>query len=42
MLGRSVRGVWELPGGKPSPGESIKQAAVRELTEEDDRPKRRR
>nr|WP_280142511.1 NUDIX hydrolase [Streptomyces wuyuanensis] len=33
-MGRSVRGVWELPGGKPAPGESIEQAAVRELTEE--------
>ncbi|MFE0055395.1 methyltransferase, FxLD system [Streptomyces sp. NPDC059003] len=34
LLGRSVRGVWELPGGKPTPGESFEQAAVRELAEE--------
>ncbi|MEV0323228.1 bifunctional class I SAM-dependent methyltransferase/NUDIX hydrolase [Streptomyces sp. NPDC050658] len=34
LLGRSVRGVWELPGGKPAPGESFEQAAVRELAEE--------
>ncbi|MEU7580139.1 bifunctional class I SAM-dependent methyltransferase/NUDIX hydrolase [Streptomyces sp. NPDC041068] len=34
LLGRSVRGVWELPGGKPAPGESFEQTAVRELTEE--------
>ncbi|WP_414169154.1 methyltransferase, FxLD system [Streptoverticillium reticulum] len=34
LLGRSVRGVWELPGGKPHPGESFEQAAVRELAEE--------
>ncbi|MEV5980953.1 NUDIX domain-containing protein [Streptomyces sp. NPDC052114] len=34
LLGRSVHGVWELPGGKPDPGESFEQAAVRELAEE--------
>ncbi|MFD4480409.1 methyltransferase, FxLD system [Streptomyces sp. NPDC058471] len=34
LLGRSVRGVFELPGGKPAPGESFEQAAVRELAEE--------
>ncbi|WP_244165291.1 nucleotide triphosphate diphosphatase NUDT15, partial [Streptomyces silaceus] len=34
LLGRSTHGVWELPGGKPDPGESFEQAAVRELGEE--------
>ncbi|WP_413100141.1 methyltransferase, FxLD system [Streptomyces sp. Inha503] len=34
LLGRSVHGVWELPGGKPEPGESLEQTAVRELAEE--------
>lgn len=34
LLGRSVHGVWELPGGKLDAGESLEQAAVRELAEE--------
>lgn len=34
LLGRSVRGVWELPGGKNDGGESFVEAAVRELEEE--------
>ncbi|MFG3344015.1 NUDIX hydrolase [Streptomyces sp. NPDC048018] len=34
LLGLHPSGVWELPGGKVDPGESIEQAAVRELAEE--------
>ncbi|WP_329426587.1 nucleotide triphosphate diphosphatase NUDT15 [Streptomyces sp. NBC_01268] len=34
LLGLHRSGVWELPGGKVDPGESIEQAAVRELAEE--------
>ncbi|MFG3009248.1 NUDIX hydrolase [Streptomyces cinerochromogenes] len=34
LLGWSVRGVWELPGGKNEPGEDFAAAAVRELEEE--------
>ncbi len=34
LLGRSTRGMWELPGGKTSGPESFEQAAVRELAEE--------
>ncbi|MEU6670997.1 NUDIX domain-containing protein [Streptomyces sp. NPDC046727] len=34
LLGWSVRGVWELPGGKNDPGEDFAAAAVRELEEE--------
>ncbi|MFF8791086.1 NUDIX domain-containing protein [Streptomyces sp. NPDC015125] len=34
LLGRSVRGVWELPGGKNDGAESFVEAAVRELEEE--------
>src|SRR5262245_31324187 len=29
-----LRGVWELPGGRIDPGESPRQAAIRELVEE--------
>ncbi|MFJ7152419.1 bifunctional class I SAM-dependent methyltransferase/NUDIX hydrolase [Streptomyces sp. NPDC100445] len=34
LLGWSVRGVWELPGGKNDPGEDFAAAGVRELAEE--------
>jgi protein-L-isoaspartate(D-aspartate) O-methyltransferase len=34
LLGRSVRGLWELPGGRIELGESAPAAAVRELAEE--------
>ncbi|MFJ3581843.1 NUDIX hydrolase [Streptomyces sp. NPDC090127] len=34
LLGLHPSGTWELPGGKVDPGESIEQAAVRELAEE--------
>ncbi|KOG66589.1 DNA mismatch repair protein MutT [Streptomyces griseoflavus] len=34
LLGRSVHGLWELPGGKNAGGESFVRAAVRELEEE--------
>ncbi|MFJ8085551.1 bifunctional class I SAM-dependent methyltransferase/NUDIX hydrolase [Streptomyces sp. NPDC096205] len=34
LLGWSVRGVWELPGGKNSADEDFREAAVRELEEE--------
>lgn len=34
LLGRSTRGMWELPGGHVEAGESAIEAAVRELTEE--------
>ncbi|MFJ8151229.1 methyltransferase, FxLD system [Streptomyces sp. NPDC094468] len=34
LLGRSRRGMWELPGGKTSGAESFEAAAVRELAEE--------
>ncbi|WP_063802398.1 bifunctional class I SAM-dependent methyltransferase/NUDIX hydrolase [Streptomyces albus] len=34
LLGRSTRGMWELPGGRVETGESAQAAAVRELAEE--------
>ncbi|MFD7325784.1 NUDIX hydrolase [Streptomyces sp. NPDC059875] len=34
LLGLHPTGTWELPGGKVDPGESIEEAAVRELAEE--------
>ncbi|MEU2727159.1 NUDIX domain-containing protein [Streptomyces griseoviridis] len=34
LLGWSVRGVWELPGGKNAADEDFREAAVRELAEE--------
>ncbi|MCX4825779.1 methyltransferase, FxLD system [Streptomyces sp. NBC_01142] len=34
LLGRSRRGMWELPGGRIETGESAPAAAVRELREE--------
>ncbi|RPK42941.1 methyltransferase, FxLD system [Streptomyces sp. NBC_01696] len=34
LLGRSARGMWELPGGRVEKGESAQEAAVRELAEE--------
>ncbi|WP_435601892.1 methyltransferase, FxLD system [Streptomyces sp. bgisy130] len=36
LLGRSTRGMWELPGGRVEPGESFQAAGVRELAEETD------
>jgi len=34
LLGRSTRGMWELPGGRIETGEAAQAAAVRELSEE--------
>lgn len=34
LLGRSTRGMWELPGGRLETGESAQAACVRELAEE--------
>lgn len=32
--GRSMAGMWEFPGGKVEPGESLPEALVREIKEE--------
>lgn len=34
LCGRSSDGVWGLPKGTPSPGETLESAAVREVAEE--------
>ena len=34
LVGRSREGLWALPKGKPEPGESLEQAARREVQEE--------
>ncbi|MDX3264860.1 methyltransferase, FxLD system [Streptomyces sp. MI02-2A] len=34
LLGRSIQGMWELPGGRIETGEAAPAAAVRELAEE--------
>ncbi|MGW0855070.1 NUDIX domain-containing protein [Streptomyces sp. NPDC002690] len=34
LLGRSTRGMWELPGGRVETGEAVPATAVRELAEE--------
>ncbi|MEY9840496.1 methyltransferase, FxLD system [Streptacidiphilus sp. EB103A] len=34
LLGRSTRGMWELPGGRIETGEPVTDGALRELTEE--------
>ncbi len=34
ICGRDSDGVWGLPKGTPSPGESLEQTAIREVTEE--------
>jgi len=34
LCGRNADGIWGLPKGTPSPGESLEEAAVREVTEE--------
>jgi 8-oxo-dGTP pyrophosphatase MutT (NUDIX family) len=34
LCGRSTDGVWGLPKGTPNPGESLEEAAVREVGEE--------
>lgn len=34
LLGRSTRGMWELPSGKQAAGEDFAETAVRELAEE--------
>ncbi len=34
LCGRSAEGLWALPKGTPSPGESLEQTALREVEEE--------
>ena len=34
LLARNHRGEWELPGGRPEPGESHQAAVAREIAEE--------
>ncbi|MGY3206206.1 ADP-ribose pyrophosphatase YjhB (NUDIX family) [Streptomyces sp. TE5632] len=34
LLGRHRRGTWKLPGGIAEPGESLREAVVREPAEE--------
>jgi 8-oxo-dGTP diphosphatase len=34
LLCRNHRGEWELPGGRPDPGEPFRDCAVREVREE--------
>ena len=34
LCGRTVDGVWGLPKGTPAPGESLEEAALREVREE--------
>jgi 8-oxo-dGTP pyrophosphatase MutT (NUDIX family) len=36
LLCRNHRGEWELPGGRPDPGEPFRDCAVREVREETD------
>jgi len=34
LCGRTEEGIWGLPKGGPNPGESLEEAAVREVSEE--------
>lgn len=34
LCGRTEEGIWGLPKGAPNPGESLEEAAVREVSEE--------